>query len=76
MDGPAHLDRGEELKAGAVESISHPPLSCTPHRENYKLDLEYFLKQVTHVLQVQSGTRLFPFGSSLRVFIAERGSQV
>lgn len=54
----------------------YPPLSGTPHRENYKLDLEDFLKQVTHVLQVQSGTRLFPFGSSLRVFIAERGSQV
>lgn len=42
-----------------------PPLSCTQHRENHKPDLDYFLNQVTHVLQVQSCTRLFSLGSNL-----------
>ena len=46
----------------------HTPHPLSPHRENHELDFDFeldVLNQVTHVLQVQSCTRLFPLGSNL-----------
>lgn len=66
-----HADLGHHLLSHAAEDISHLHLPPFPAHTERILNLiwKHFLNQVTHILQVQSCSRLFPF--QLRFVISQ-----